>query len=241
MNIVEAYTLFKGQLIIMISGLSGCGKSNLAKRISRDFKIKHINQFEFYKTDYNKEVELPDGTSVTNWNTHDAIDWDKFNNAVNSEKSKGVVISGFALPDDHLDFKPDYHINLSISKKECLDRRREVLKKNKKKYKDEYELINTPVEKNKFYNLTVPFYEESLKNSKVNKFINIKDMDSKQVYDAVFDMIIDFIQTWLKQNPPPEDFLKQLEDKPNNNKNNNKNNKKDTVKDGPVVFLDEHY
>ena len=34
MNIVEAYIKFKGQLLIFVSGLSGCGKSTIGKKIA---------------------------------------------------------------------------------------------------------------------------------------------------------------------------------------------------------------
>jgi hypothetical protein len=79
MNIVEAYLKFKGQLIILISGISGCGKSSVARKLSNDLNIKYINQFDYYIKNYDNQFTFPNGTNITNWYTDDAIDWTKFN------------------------------------------------------------------------------------------------------------------------------------------------------------------
>ena len=49
MNYIEAYIKFKGQLVVFISGLSGCGKTKISKKISNSFKIKLIDQNKYYK------------------------------------------------------------------------------------------------------------------------------------------------------------------------------------------------
>ena len=43
MNILEAYIKYNGQLIIFISGLTGCGKTKLAKKLAFDYKCKILN------------------------------------------------------------------------------------------------------------------------------------------------------------------------------------------------------
>jgi uridine kinase len=42
MNVAEVYNKYNTQLIIIISGLSGSGKTELANNISKLFKIKMI-------------------------------------------------------------------------------------------------------------------------------------------------------------------------------------------------------
>ena len=42
--------------------------------------------------------------------------------------------------------------------------------------------------------LTYPYYLESLKRMKMNKFIDITDMSDDVIYDIVFDEIIKFIK-----------------------------------------------
>ena len=47
MNITEVYNKFNNQLIILISGLSGSGKTSLAHKIEKDFKLKCIKFADF--------------------------------------------------------------------------------------------------------------------------------------------------------------------------------------------------
>lgn len=197
MNVVEAYIKFKGQLIIMISGINGCGKTTLAKNISNDMKLTRLDQFDYYKKDYDKKVTLSDGTTLINLHTDEAIDWDRFNNDVNKYKKNGVVVTVFSAPIDKLNFDTDYHIHLSISKKKCLERRRIFLTEHKEKYYDEYKLIGTPTEKLKMNKLIFPYYLKSIKKMKINKFIKVSNKTDDQIYDIVFDLIIKFIEKYL--------------------------------------------
>ena len=58
MNVIEAYIKYKTQLIIFISGLSGCKKTFLAKKLSDNLKINFIDQFNYYKKNYKEKIEL---------------------------------------------------------------------------------------------------------------------------------------------------------------------------------------
>ena len=102
MNVLEAYIKFNKQLIILLSGFSGSGKTLLARNIQRDFKLEFINLNNYYKEDYNKVVDLGHDIKVIDWDDPDAIDWDKFNEKVNSVKDKGVICCGFGFPLDRL-------------------------------------------------------------------------------------------------------------------------------------------
>ncbi len=92
MNIVEAYMLYNKQLIIFISGLSGCGKTKIAKKISDNFKIYFQEIINYTKKNYDDKITLPDGTEILNLYTDDAIDWDKLNKYIDKVKHNGVVI-----------------------------------------------------------------------------------------------------------------------------------------------------
>ena len=52
MTVVEAYIKFNKQLVILVSGLSGCHKNKVAKKIAELFKIKYVNLRDFLKEDY---------------------------------------------------------------------------------------------------------------------------------------------------------------------------------------------
>lgn len=199
MNIVEAYIKFNGQLLIFISGLPGCGKLKLAKNISKDFKLKIIDQYEYYKKDYDVTATLPDGTKIINWYTDDAVDWDKFNDDINKYKKDGLIVIGVSLIENTITSKPDYHFHLNISKQLCIEKRKEFLQEHKDKYEEDYKVVNTPIEKLKMNQLIFPYYLESIKKSKINKFININEMTDQQVYDMAFDVLIDMIKKYLKQ------------------------------------------
>ena len=216
MNIVEAYIKYMPQLVIFVSGISGCGKTNLAKRISDGFNINFMEQQHYIKKDYDTQITLPDGTQVVNSYTDDAVDWDRLNKDLSKLKHQGVVLSGFALVDDKIKTKPDYHIHLSLSKQTCMEKRRKYLEKNKKKYPDEYKLINTPAEKLKMNQLIFPYYLDTKKRSTINKVLNINDMSNEEIYDAAWDTLIEFIKSvndehyheWInRQESEEEDLL----------------------------------
>jgi len=200
MNIVEAYIKFKNQLIIFISGLPACGKLKLAKKVKRDFNLKLLNQFDYYRKDYNVKTTLQDGTILINWYTDSAIDWTKLNEDIDKYKKDGVIVVGFSLPEDKFDKKDiDFHLHLNIPKQLCMEKRKDFVEKNKDKdkYKEEFSLIGTVTEKLRMNQLIFPYYLESMKKSKINKFINIATMSDDEVYDTAFKYLIDFIEDYL--------------------------------------------
>ena len=201
MNIVEAYQKYKKQFIILISGFSGCGKTYLAKNIERDFKIKRINLTSYYKDDYNQTMEMrsDDGNvNVIDWDNPDAVNWDKFNNDINDliKQNIGVVVSGFGFYDDKINFTPDIHIHIKISKEKLLDYRDKNIddqEKNQdiKDQKLQLQILNR---------MSYPHYLKSIvgeKNAKIHRFINASELDLDKLYDTTFEFIIDRIEKFL--------------------------------------------
>jgi cytidylate kinase len=187
-NVVETYVEFNNQLIILISGLSGSGKSELGKNISRDFKMKTVNTKKFYKSDFKETIKLPNEKIVINYDTDDAIDWDMFNKEINENKKNGIVGISAVFPTDKLDFNTDYHIHLKISKQELKKKRTEYIERHKDKNFDlESELLRVNI-------ATYPYYLNSLKRMKIDKFIDVTEMSDDEIYDAIFDAIIKFIE-----------------------------------------------
>jgi cytidylate kinase len=188
-NVVEKYIESNKQLIILISGLSGSGKSELGKNVSNDFKIKLLNMKTFYKPTFNETLKMPNEKIVVNYDTDDAIDWDKFNKEINEVKQKGVVVISPVFPTDKLNFNPNYHIHLKISKQELKKKRTEYIEKHKDKNFDlETELLRVNV-------ATYPYYLNSLKRMKIDKFIDVTEMTDDEIYDIIFDSIIKFIES----------------------------------------------
>jgi len=86
------------------------------------------------------------------------------NNEVNKYAKKGVVAYGLSFEKDKLNFKTTYHISLSGPKS---------LINDDKKYQT---------------------YTDNIKNSFINKFKNIKDLDyHDEIYEDIFNICIDVI------------------------------------------------
>lgn len=203
-NIVDAYVIREKSFIIFVSGLQCCGKTTLAKYIARDFDMELIDQFNYFKKDYDVKSKLSDELSLVNWDSDDAINWDKFNADIQTAKTsrKKVVVVGFALVDDKIKIKPNIHIHLGISKQRSLEKKRVFLEKNKEKYPEEYSEINTPIELLKMNKFIFPYYLSTKERSKINKFISVNDIDDNKAYDQVFDSIVDYIEDKLYENNP---------------------------------------
>lgn len=200
MNIVEAYKKFNNQLIILISGMSGSGKSKLAENISKDFNLTIINQKDYYKKNHDEKFTLFDGTDIINWYTNDAYDWKKFNEDINNKKKDGVVVIGLSFPTSNIDFKPDFHLTISIKKQNLLEKMEKLLEENKDKYPEKYEEMKSGKMKYIFNKLSYPFYLNSIEESIVNKFINANDMDDDKIYDIAFDYLINRIDKNVHKN-----------------------------------------
>jgi len=200
MNVVEAYIKFRGQLIILMSGITGCKKTKFAKMLAKEFSIKFVDQMDYYVEKYDEKIDMPDGTKIINWYSDNAIDWDKLNTDINKYKNTGVIVTGFSFSKDRIDFDSDFHIHIKLSKKLCIEKRRKFLQKYQKKYPDEYSVINTEKELLLMNKLIYPYYLESLKNSSINKFINMDELDDEKAYDTIFDSVIEYIQDWHSKN-----------------------------------------
>jgi cytidylate kinase len=233
MNIIEAYIKFRGGLIILVSGLSGCGKSILAKKISHDFGLKYIKESDYYKTDYTVETVLPDGIKMINIHTDDAIDWDKLNKDLENLRKDGVIISGTAFPQDLIKAPIDYHIHLAISKQRCIEKRRDYLEKHKEKYPEEYALLGTATEKLKMNQMIYPYYLQSKERATIDLTIQGTEIDDEQIYDQAFNELIKFIENYLYHERVLDN---NINDKDKNSSTSSSQDGK--IKDGPIIFLE---
>jgi len=198
MNVVEAYIKYTKSLIILISGMSGSGKTDMAKYIERDFKIKRINLNDYCKKNYDK-TEVIDGKKIVDWDHIDAIDWDKFNKDIDEMGKNGVVVSGFVFPKDKVDFKVNFHLHIKINKKTLLEKRHEYLEKHKddEKCKELYELKGTPIELAIINKLTYPHYLDYVKESDIHRFLNANESSLDELYDSSFDYMMERMKNEL--------------------------------------------
>lgn len=197
MNIVEAYIKFNKKLIILISGLSGSGKTKLASNIERDFKIKKINIETYCEKTNDKTVKLSNDVVVKDWDHIDSYDWEKINSDVIKNMESGVIICGPYFPTDVLSFTPDFHINIKISKQQLIQKRHEYIEKNPDKCKELVQHLNTPTELMIINKITFPHYIEYTEKSKIDKYINAHEIDDDEIYDQAADFLFFKIKEYL--------------------------------------------
>ncbi len=201
MNIVEKYIDVNKQFVIFISGLPGCGKQELGAFIARDLKFTLLNEYDYYKKNYDEKITLKDEEGneleLINWFTDMAIDWDKLNMDINKYKNEGVVVIGMSLPKDRITSVVDFHIHLNISKQVSMEKFRDYVELNKDKYPEMFDIIGTPMEKLQMNKLIYPYYLETTKLALINKYITVKEMNHDEVYDMAFDILMAFVQKSL--------------------------------------------
>jgi uridine kinase len=221
MNIVEAYLKFNKQLIILISGLSGSNKSQLAKFIERDFKLKAINTNDYSIKDFEKMVEVIDGVKINDWDDIDSVDWLNINKDVEKYKEKGVVLYGSYITSDKITFNPDFHIHVKISKQNLIDARRTFIKNNPDKCKELIRFVDTPTEHAIINRIVFPHYQKYLEQSKIDKYINANELGIDEVYDAasnfLFNKINERLKTFVKQ-PNAKEIINSSVDKTDDDK-----------------------
>ncbi len=191
-NVIEKYIELKKQLIILISGFSGSGKTLLAKNIEQDFKLQFLNLNDYLKKDYKEVVDLGHDIKVIDWDNPDAVDWDKFNKKIESIKNKGIVISGFGFPTDKINFNPDFHIYLKISKDKLIKNRQDYLEEHAdnplndiKDTKSQLLILN---------NLSYKHYLANKTNSVYTYQLDTSELTPDTTYDNIFDYIIKNIE-----------------------------------------------
>lgn len=199
MNIVDAYIKFKGQLVILISGMSGSGISRLAKMIGNDFNIEEVSLDSFIDKNNAKKITLPDGTEIINWDSDDIINWKLFNDTINQKKKKGIVVYGQSFPSDKIDAEIDMHIHIKLSKQNLMEKRQKFVEKHKDTFPHHHTHDQFLYIFNKY---TFPYYLTTVENAKINKFINANNYINhesyyQKLYDDSFDFIIDRIQKWI--------------------------------------------
>lgn len=197
MNIIEAYAKFNKELIIIISGLSGSGKTKMTSQISDFFKINKLNIELYCDKENDRIVKLPNGISVKDWDHIDSYDWDKINAEVNNNKKSGIIICGPYFPQSKLKFTASFHIHVKVSKQQIIKSRRQYISANKDKCQELVQFINTPTEMLMINQITYPHYMSYLKESKINKFIDMREMTHDQVYDQIEKYLLDSIQSYL--------------------------------------------
>ncbi len=209
MNYVDAYIKFRGQLVILVSGLSSSGKTKLAKNISRDFKIRFLNAHNYLISGYSNTIELikkddkdniVESIKTINYDTDDAIDWKRLNIDIEKHKKFGVIVTGIGFPSEHITVHIDYHLHLKLSKQNCLERRKKYIVEHKEKFPIENKIIEKKLDQFQMNKYTYPYYLDVRNRSKIDVWINVDDLTEQLIYDKAFDLLIQFFEHYLRKN-----------------------------------------
>ena len=194
MNIIEAYCKVKGKLIILVSGLSGSGKTYVAKNVNNDLKLGYLDLESFRLKDFNKKIIVTDKLSMINWDDLDSYDWDKFNKEVDVMKHAGVIISGVAFPTARINFKSDVHVHVKVKRQDLIDNRRKFIRKHPDKCEKFIKLIGTPEENAYINKIVYPEYMKNIEASHIDRFIG---GNLEEICDQTFEFIIKRVQGYL--------------------------------------------
>ena len=188
---------------IFISGISGVGKSTVSKQLAKDLNFIHINQDNYYLKS-KPEVTLSSGLKVKNWDSAQALDFDKLNKDLIEYQLRGrenIILEGFCLRDDLIKIKPDIHIHLSyIPVPTFADLTSYIndfkdfiipkIIKSRSQAKPGIKNDEIVVKE-----LVWPFYIETLENSFINYVVNTFDEEGNRIK---VEVIIDRIKELLK-------------------------------------------
>lgn len=184
-------TTHKKQIIIAISGISGAGKTTIGKVLAYKMNGIFIDQDWFFKKQ-KPIVTLSSGVKVLNYDSDESLDIIKFNDFIINKLhlNKPIIISGFALKDSFFHkMKPSLHFHIKIPKELSLETRLKV-----KKFSQERKNKETLV----FNEYVYPYYEETLKKSSINYFIDGVDYSGKRKnLTDIINQIVSKMQTLL--------------------------------------------
>lgn len=203
MNIVQAYTKFNGQNIILISGFSGSNKSKYAKFIAELFKYQIVDLTKFYKSldEYDKPSnyeELKDGTKILRWDDVErSVDWNKFNSFIDANKRDGVVVYGFGFPVKMLKFAPNFHLLVKISKQNLVFNRENFIRTHSTDGTD----IQRKIEQDRLIMnyVSYPVRMKIDEETKYDKIVNTNDKTEEEIKDDIFMYFMNVIGKWIEE------------------------------------------
>jgi uridine kinase len=112
---------------VVLSGLSGSGKSTIGKMFAEKHNYEYVDgDWFFHKV--KPQVTLSSGEVVSNWDCPEAVDWEALNDYVNQRLFvRNVILVTFIPLIERYRFHVSKHITLSMGEKEldiCIQARK---------------------------------------------------------------------------------------------------------------------
>ena len=133
------------------------------------------------------------------------------------------MIYGDTFPESKLNFKPDFHIHIKISKEKLIEKRKEYIEKNPEKCEDVIIFLD---KLDVFINKIIfSSYIKNRDNSKIDKWLNCDKNNLDEMYDQTFDYIIHNIQKYINEQDCEQETPQFIKSKNMSILNDNKKNK----------------
>jgi len=170
---------------ILISGISGSGKSLIGSVLAERLGYQFVEGDSFYLKDKPKAT-LSNGGTVSNWDTPEAIDWNLLNKTCRGLLyEKSIVLVTFLPLVELFDFPIHCHIRLEVGEnvsEKCICSR-----SSSKNFSSEKKNLDELVVKE----LVIPMCE-SLKTRKVDCEVRVYDKDTRRSVEDILKEI-DFV------------------------------------------------
>lgn len=163
--------------LIIISGISGAGKTTLARalvsHLGSDYKFVDADA---YYMNAKPRVTLSNGQSASNWDCFEAMDPDFPQHIASHLTQSHVVLAGFALPDEILPVRPLAHIHLLTAytatnlEQRCLQARAQA------------KSIDVDKDQRMVREYVIPFYHDVVRISNITSMLDVYDQESNQRY-----------------------------------------------------------
>lgn len=162
------------QFILLITGLDGCHKNNISNELSKLLNIKIISYKSFIINNQKPE----------NYMIYDnIIDWNKFNETINKEKDKGIIVVSPVFITENIKFICDCHIHFYMNKQKI----KNIIQENDNN--TDIKIVNQKI---------IPYYFDVIKKMYINKSIDISNIE----YDEQLKQTIEFINDIINDRKP---------------------------------------
>jgi len=171
--------------MIAISGISGAGKSTIGKLLAVKLNAIFIDQ-DWFATGSKQRCKLSNGEEFINYDCDESFNIKNFNDALSANKHKTIVIAGFNLRYHlfYLENKPTIHIHINIPKELSLLTRLSIKPFSEARKNKEILVFNEYV---------YPYYEETLKLSNINHYIDGCINGERKTLNEILDEIISIL------------------------------------------------
>ena len=199
MDLTNYINLHK-QFILLITGLNGCNKNQIINKLSLELNIQIIS-YKSFIIDNQKPENLMIFDNI--------IDWDKFNNEINKNKDKGIIIESPIFPSNKVKFICDYHIHYYMNKQKIKD----IINNYNNNLTDNDSLVDIKIVNQKI----IPYYMDIIKKMYINKSIDISNITIEEQYEKTLNTIKSFLlenSTSNKQNKnlPIDKFIEKIDE-----------------------------